>query len=106
MLATTQLQTLADRLELIELVSRLGRWLDDPDSADAAELLADDVSARTPGGAVAGRDRVSTQARRNHDGHVTQHLMTDVTVDLGMRGADEARINANLLVSFVDPAQG
>lgn len=88
----------ADRVELAELVSRLGRWLDDPASTDPAAVLADDVTVHSPGGIAHGRDRVVAQARRTHDAYVTQHLMTDVIVDL----ADgEAKLTANLLVSFL-----
>lgn len=101
MTATTSLQSIADRLELTELISRLGRWLDDPASAAPDELIAADATARTPGGSVEGREGVIAQARRNHDGHVTQHLMTDVLVVVD---GDEARITSNLLVAFVDPA--
>ena len=100
---TANLQTLADRVALTELVSRLGRWLDNPDSATVEELLAPDATARTPGGTARGRDRVVAQARRNHDGHVTQHLMTDVLPDVD---GDEAQITSNLLVAFVDAGAG
>jgi hypothetical protein len=92
------LETLADRVELTELVSRLGRWLDDPDSADPRSLLAEDVTVRSPGGEARGRDRVVAQAKRTHDAVVTQHAMTDVLADVD---ADEATITSNLLVAFL-----
>lgn len=95
---TNALETLADRVELTELVSRLGRWLDDPASADPRALLADDVTVRSPGGEAQGRDRVVAQAKRTHDAVVTQHAMTDVLADVD---GDAATITSNLLVAFL-----
>lgn len=94
----SNLGALADRIELGELVSRLGRWLDDPTSGSPGSLLADDVSVRSPGGESRGRRRVVAQARRTHAAAVTQHAMTDIltTVD-----GDAATITANLVVTFV-----
>lgn len=91
-------RTLADRVELTELVSRLGRWLDDPASAEPEALLAADVTVKSPGGEAQGRDRVVAQAQRTHDAVVTQHAMTDVLPEID---GDEATITSNLLVAFL-----
>lgn len=99
----TNVRTLADRVELAELVARLGRWLDDPGSATPESLLADDVTVRSPGGEARGRDRVVAQAKRTHEAVVTQHAMTDVIPELD---GDEATITANLLVAFVGGGTG
>lgn len=90
--------TLTDRAELTDLVSRLGLWLDDPASAAPEDLLAEDVRVQTPGGRAAGRDAVVTQATRNHADATTQHVISNVLVDLD---GDTARIGANLVVTFV-----
>lgn len=91
------LQDLSDRAELTDLVSRLGRWLDEPTSATPDELFTDDVTARTPGGRSAGRDAVVAQARRNHAHATTQHVIADVLADVD---GDGARVGANLVVTF------
>lgn len=98
---TAPQQALGDRLELAELIARLGRWLDDPSADQPDALLATDIAVSTPGGAASGRDRVVAQARRNHDRHETQHRFSDVVVDLS---GDAAAMSANLVVTFVDPA--
>lgn len=97
MSTANRLEHLADRLELADLVSRLGGWLDDLASAQPADLLAADVTVRSPGGVAHGRDAVVAQATRTHDGRATQHLMTDV---LAVVDGDEAQVTANLLVVF------
>ncbi len=94
------IQSVADRLELSELVSRLGRWLDDPASADPADLLGEVVVVRSPGGTARGREAVVAQALRTHESRVTQHVMSDVLVDLEP-GSDQATVSSNLLVAFV-----
>lgn len=97
------LAELADRIELTELVSRLGRWLDDPASATPESLLTDDVRVRSPGGEARGRDRVVAQAKRTHEAVMTQHAMSDVIPDID---GDEATITSNLLVAFVGDGVG
>ena len=92
--------TLTDRADLAELVSRLGRWLDDAASADPADLLAEDVTVATPGGQSTGRDAVVAQALRTHAHLPTQHAITDVLADVE---GDEATVSANLIATFVRP---
>jgi hypothetical protein len=75
------LAALNDRIEIAEVLAGLGRWLDDKRWDDAAEVLTADVRVSTPGGIADGIDAAVAQARRNHDA-VTQHLFTNVTVDL------------------------
>ena len=100
---TTTTDALVDRQDLTELVSRLGRWLDDPASAVPEALLAEDVSVRSPGGEAQGRDRVVAQAKRTHEAVVTQHAMTDVLADVD---GDCATMTANALVAFVEGGGG
>jgi SnoaL-like domain len=85
-----------DRQDITDLISRLGRWLDDKDFGNARSVLTEDVTVSTPGGQAEGIDRVIAQASRNHQ-VPTQHLITNVLVDLD---GDGATATANLLVTF------
>ena len=92
------LQQLADRNEITDLVNRLGVVLDEGHFDDLRSLLAEDATARTPGGTVEGREAVIAQASRNHPPEQPiQHVITNVLVDLD--GA-RAQARANLVVYF------
>jgi hypothetical protein len=91
-------QALADRAALTDLVSRLGRWLDEGGAGDPAALFVADARVSTPGGQSTGRDALVAQARRNHD-VPTQHLITNVLAEVD---GDAAQLTANLVVTFVD----
>jgi hypothetical protein len=92
------LAALADRAELIDLVTRLGRWLDGGGHSDPAALFVADVRVSTPGGEAQGIEPLVAQAQRNH-AVPTQHLITNVLVEVE---GDEASVGANLVVTFVD----
>jgi hypothetical protein len=85
-----------DRQDITDLISRLGRWLDDKRFDDARSVLTEDVTVSTPGGQAEGLERVVAQASRNHQ-VPTQHLITNVLVDID---GDTAEATANLLVTF------
>jgi hypothetical protein len=85
-----------DRDQITDLISRLGRWLDDKQFDDARSVLTEDVTVSTPGGQAEGLERVVAQAGRNHQ-VPTQHLITNVLVDID---GDAAAATANLLVTF------
>ena len=82
--------------ELIELVGKLGLWLDEGCPGDGRALFAEDAEVRTPGGVAKGVDALVAQARRNHT-VPTQHFITNPQIDLH---AGRATIGANLLVVF------
>lgn len=93
------LQTLIDRQEITDLVSRLGLWIDEKRFDQTDHLFTDDISVRTPGGEAQGVERVAAQAARNHTTE-TQHVITNVLVDLD---GDRATAGANLVVTFNEP---
>jgi hypothetical protein len=95
---TADLSLLTDRAELTDLVSRLGRWLDDGATGDPSALLTDDVRVSSPGGDSTGVAGVVAQAQRNHD-VPTHHLITNVLSEID---GDAATVTANLLVTFAD----
>src|SRR5689334_14677569 len=90
------LAALQDRIAITDVLSGLGRWLDDKRWDAADEVLAADVRVTTPGGVAEGRDAVVAQARRNHD-EVTQHLFTNVVVALD---GDRADVSAESLIAL------
>lgn len=97
---TDQLQQLGDRQAIADLIARLGVMLDEKRFDEAASVLADDVTVKTPGGSAQGREAVAGQARRNHTVR-TQHAISDVLIELD---GDRAQARANLLATFApDP---
>jgi hypothetical protein len=92
-------QDLIDKLDITELVSRLGAWLDGETTLEQARaILAEDVRVKSPGGEQEGIEPTVEQARRNHDVH-TQHLLANVLVDLA---GDTATAGANAIIHFPD----
>jgi SnoaL-like domain len=96
--SSREVRELIDRREITELVSRLGLWLDEKRWDDTRSILTEDATVKTPGGAVAGIDQVTEQARRNH-AVPTHHVITNVLIDLE---GDSAMVGANLIVTFVN----
>jgi len=97
---TDQLQQLGDRQAIADLITRLGLMLDEKRFDEAASILADEVTVKTPGGSAQGRDAVAAQARRNHTVR-TQHVITNVLIQLS---GDRAQARANLTATFApDP---
>jgi hypothetical protein len=90
----------ADRLALSDLAARLGLWLDEQRFDETADLFVPDTTVQTPGGAAHGVQALAEQARRNHAGFRTQHVITDVLADVD---GDRAHLRANLTVTFAKP---
>lgn len=97
-------RTITDRLEITDLVSRLGLVFDEGRFDEMPSLFVADAVATTPGGTARGRDAVVAQAGRNHrpDQHI-QHVTSNVLVDLD---GDRARVRANLVVTFAEAGAG
>ncbi|NUP53745.1 MAG: nuclear transport factor 2 family protein [Catenulispora sp.] len=86
------LQTLADRAEIGDLFTKLGRCLDEHRFDEMHELFTEDVVGTTPGGTQQGRDALIAQARRNHeDFDRLTHQFTSVLVEVD---GDAASIRA------------
>lgn len=85
---------LADRQEVAELLTRLGRLLDEGRHRDALSVYADGVVVRSPrAGTLRGIDEVNAFLEASHvEGERTQHVYTDVLVDLD---GDRAEVSAN-----------
>lgn len=98
----SNLQQLTDRLEIAELVTRLGNWLDGR-GGDPATIYDRDVVARSPRGEFHGYDAViAFVARADPSGDRFQHFHTDVLVQLD---GDRAEVTANQLVQFFQPGE-
>jgi 3-phenylpropionate/cinnamic acid dioxygenase small subunit len=99
-----QIQQLVDHREITDLVYRLGQVLDDRRFDDMESLLIDEATVLTPGGRAEGSNALIAQARRNHrPDEPTQHLITNVVVDVD---GDRAVVRANLVVNFAAPTDG
>lgn len=89
---------LLDRQHIVDLVTSVGRCLDERDFEALRELFTDDATVATPGGTVRGHDALVAQARRRHSHDKgIQHVITNHLVGLD---GDQASVRANLLVAF------
>ena len=89
---------LIDRQHIVDLVTSVGRCLDERDFEGLRSLFTDDATVTTPGGTVSGHDALVAQARRGHSrDRGIQHVITNHLVDID---GDRADVRANLLVAF------
>lgn len=94
------IEHLTDRLEVADLVTCLGRWLDGH-GGDPATIYDRDVVARSPRGELHGIDEVvALVGRAGPAGERVQHFHTDILVEVD---GDRARVTANQLVQFFQP---
>lgn len=103
--SSVEMREWVDKSAIVEMVSRLGKWLDLKQFDDPAvneALFMPNIVVGTPGGAGArGIEAVVEKARKRHGSITCQHLHTNVLVDVH---GDTASAEANLLVTFVpDP---
>ncbi|MFI6513174.1 nuclear transport factor 2 family protein [Streptosporangium sp. NPDC050855] len=89
----------ADRVEIAGLFTRLAHLLDEARWEDAGTVYTDDVVVRSPrGGELHGIDEIVGYLRGSEvEGERTQHLTTDLLVDVD---GDRAAASANSLVYF------
>ncbi|GAA3602332.1 hypothetical protein GCM10022223_17640 [Kineosporia mesophila] len=95
---------IADRIEIADLFSRFALLLDEKRWDDAGTVFTDDVVGRSPrSGDIRGLDTLVAFMRQAEvEGEHTQHLTTDLLVDV--RG-DQAAASANSLVYFYRDGQ-
>ena len=89
----------ADRIEITDLFARLAHLLDDKRWNDAHTVFTTDVALHSPrNGELHGLDNVIAHLRRTETpGEHTQHLTTDLLVDIT---GDQATTTAHSLVHF------
>ncbi|GAA3038214.1 nuclear transport factor 2 family protein [Streptosporangium longisporum] len=89
----------ADRVEIAGLFTRLAHLLDDARWEDTGTVYTDDVVVRSPrGGELHGIEEIVGYLRGSEvEGERTQHLTTDLLVDVD---GDRAAASANSLVYF------
>ena len=95
---------LGDRIEIADLFSRFARLLDEKRWEDAGTVFTDDVAGHSPrSGEIHGLDKLVAFLRQSEvEGEHTQHLTTDLLVDLA---GDRAAASANSLVYFYRDGQ-
>jgi hypothetical protein len=98
----SNVQELTDRLEITDLVTRLGHWLDGR-GGDPSTIYDRDIVARSPRGEFRGFDEVLAFVTRDDpSGDRYQHFHADVLVRLS---GDRAEVTANQLVQFFQPGE-
>ena len=95
---------IADRIEIADLFTRFARLLDEKRWEDADTVFTDDVAVHSPrSGEIRGIDKVVGFMRQAEvDGERTQHMTTDLLVDVN---CDQATASANSLVYFYRDGQ-
>ncbi|OKI44694.1 nuclear transport factor 2 family protein [Micromonospora sp. CB01531] len=92
------MSSVADRAEIAELVARLARALDERRFDDLRTVYAPNAETSSPRGVLRGVDEIVDVVRRTSpEQESTQHLNTDVVVDLD---GDRAGVSTHQLVYF------
>jgi hypothetical protein len=100
--SANQLQNLIDRAEITDLLSVLGRSLDEHRFDDLEDVFTEDATAVTPGGTQNGRAGLIAQARANHEAYDRlQHQISSILIDVD---GDRATVRANLMGTFAHSA--
>ena len=96
--------SLADRMEILDLHTRLANLLDEGRFEDAGSVYTEDVEVHSPrGGRLRGLAVIGDYLRQSQkEGERTQHRTTDVLVDVA---GDVAETSANSLVHFYRDGQ-
>lgn len=95
---------IADRIEITDLFTRFSRLLDEKRWGDADTVFTGDVVAISPrSGEIRGIDKLVSFMRQTEvEGEHTQHVTTDLLVDID---GDRAAASANSLVYFYRDGQ-
>jgi ketosteroid isomerase-like protein len=92
------LQTLIDHNEIQSQIVRIGAMLDNHEFPSATAIFTDDVAIQTPGGTANGVEAAVAQATRNHAKFTTQHIISNVLIDLD---GDTATARADVVATFI-----
>lgn len=93
------IRELADRAELADLVARHSLWIDEARYDESARLFTEDVTAKTRGGELAGRDALADLARSRHGEYRrTLHSKGNLVIELA---GDTATVRASDIAVYV-----
>jgi ketosteroid isomerase-like protein len=92
------LRDLTDHNEIQRQITRIGAMLDNHDFPNATQLFTEDVAIQTPGGTAYGLEAAMAQATRNHAKFTTQHIISNVLIDLD---GDTASARADVVATFI-----
>lgn len=93
------IRELADRAELADLVARHSLWIDEARYDESASLFTEDVTAKTRGGELAGRDALTDLARSRHGEYRrTLHSKGNLVIELA---GDTATVRASDIAVYV-----
>ncbi|MFC3494550.1 nuclear transport factor 2 family protein [Glycomyces rhizosphaerae] len=93
------IRELADRAELADLVARHSLWIDEARYDESARLFTEDVTAKTRGGELAGRDALTDLARSRHGEYRrTLHSKGNLVIELA---GDTATVRASDIAVYV-----
>ncbi|WP_112134197.1 nuclear transport factor 2 family protein [Glycomyces dulcitolivorans] len=95
----TLVRTLADHVELADLVARHTLWIDESRWDETGRIFTEDVAVRSPRGEARGFDELLALVNKGHDRFArTVHNKSNVVIDLD---GDTAKVRAHDLGVFV-----
>ncbi|MFE1099621.1 nuclear transport factor 2 family protein [Nocardiopsis alba] len=98
-MSDTLIRTLADRMELTDLVARHSRWIDERRYDETRSLFTSDVTVRSLRGEAHGVEELVELVRAGHDDHVgTLHGKSDLVIEID---GDTATVRAGDIAVLV-----